>query len=64
MPVITFDVGHLTREQKAELVREFANVAHKITGIRLDAFVTIIRENDLDNIGSGDQLLSDKMKQP
>lgn len=62
MPIITFDGGKLTKAQKAELVCKFTEIAHKVTGIRKDAFVTIIRENDMENIGSGGELLCDKLK--
>lgn len=63
MPVITLEIGRLTKEQKADLVRRFVEAAHDVTGVGKEHFVTIIRENDLDNIGSGEQLLSEKMKQ-
>ena len=33
MPLITFDGGRLTREQKAQMVRELTEVAYKITAI-------------------------------
>lgn len=62
MPVITFDGGKLTRDQKAELVRQFTDAAHGVTGIRKEAFVVILRENDAENIGSGGELLADKLK--
>ncbi len=62
MPVITFDGGKMTKEQKAQIVREFTETAHKVTGIRKEAFVMIIRENDMENIGSGGDLLADKLK--
>ena len=62
--MITFDGGRLTREQKAEIVREFTAAAHKVTGIGTEAFVVIIRENDHDNIGVGAELLSDRLKKP
>lgn len=62
MPIINFDGGKLTREQKAELVREFTEVAHRVTGINREAFVVVIRENDMENVGSGGVLLADKLK--
>ncbi len=62
MPVITFDGGKLNRDQKAELVRQFTEAAHSVTGIRKEAFVILIRENDMENIGSGGELLADKLK--
>ena len=61
MPVITIDAGKMTREQKAKLVKELASKASETLNIPVDAFVTIIRENDMDNIGNGAQLLADKI---
>jgi 4-oxalocrotonate tautomerase len=62
MPVITFDGGKLTKDQKAELVCEFTSTAARVTGIQKEAFVILIRENDRENIGSGGELLCDKLK--
>jgi 4-oxalocrotonate tautomerase len=62
MPVITFDGGKMTKDQKAEIVREFTDTAARVTGINKAAFVILIRENDRENIGSGGELLADKMK--
>lgn len=62
MPIITFDGGKLTKQQKSDLVCQFTEVAHKVTGIRKEAFVMIIRENNMENIGSGGDLLCDKIK--
>lgn len=60
MPVITIDGGKMTKEQKAALVKEMVSTASKILEIPEQAFTTIIRENDFDNIGSGKMLLSEK----
>ncbi|WP_227765273.1 4-oxalocrotonate tautomerase DmpI [Zhaonella formicivorans] len=62
MPIITFDGPKLTREQKANLVKEFTKIASQVTQIPEQAFVTLIREMEPDNVGSGGQLLSDKQK--
>lgn len=62
MPVITFDGGKLTREQKAQLISEFTEVAHKATGINKESFVILLRENDRDNIGVGGEMLSERLK--
>lgn len=62
MPIITFDGGKLNKEQKTELVKQFTECAHQITGINKEAFVIIIRENDPENIGSGGVLLVEKLK--
>ncbi len=61
MPVITLEIGPLDREKKAALIRAFVENASEITGIRPDAFVTIIKENPVENIGSGVDTLAVKM---
>jgi len=61
MPVITIDAGKMSKEQKATLVKELASKASETLNIPVEAFVTIIRENDPDNIGSGTQLLTEKI---
>ncbi|HBV86511.1 4-oxalocrotonate tautomerase DmpI [Desulfosporosinus sp.] len=60
MPVITIDAGKMSKEQKATLVKELATKASETLNIPVEAFVTIIRENDMDNIGNGTQLLAEK----
>lgn len=62
MPVITFEGGKLTKEQKAQLVSEITEVAHKATGINRESFIVLIHENDRDNIGVGGDLLSERLK--
>ena len=62
MPVITIESPKVTKEQKEQLVREFVTSASKILNIPQQAFVTIIKENDFDNIGNGTELLSNKQK--
>lgn len=60
MPVITIEASKMSKEKKAQLVSELVSKASEILTIPEQAFVTIIRENDFDNIGNGTQLLSDK----
>ena len=62
MPTIRFDGPHLSKEQKAELVRDFTEAAAKVTGIRKEAFVVMIRENDPENVGVGGELLVERLK--
>jgi 4-oxalocrotonate tautomerase len=62
MPVITLEASKLTKEQKARLVKELVNSASEIMNIPEQAFVTIIKENDFDNIGNGTVLLSDRAR--
>lgn len=60
MPLITLELGQITKEQKAALVRELVAKASEITHIPEQAFMTIIRENSMDNVGNGTMLLSDR----
>ncbi|MGI6554612.1 MAG: 4-oxalocrotonate tautomerase DmpI [Bacillota bacterium] len=62
MPVITVEASKLTKEQKAKIVKEFVSKASEIMNIPEQAFVTIIKENEFDNIGTGTELLSTKTK--
>lgn len=60
MPVITIEVSKQTKETKAKLVKELVKKASDILNIPQEAFVTLIKENEFDNIGNGTVLLSDK----
>ena len=62
MPVITIEASAMSKEKKAALVKEMVASASRILEIPEEAFVTLIRENDFDNIGNGTQLLSEKRK--
>ncbi len=57
MPVITIEGPKLTKEQKEELVKAVAEDASKIMGIPVQAMVTIIREVEAENVGTGNVLL-------
>ena len=59
MPVITIEGPKLTKEQKAELVKNFAETASKVMGLPTDAMVIIIREVEAENVGVGNCLLCD-----
>lgn len=60
MPVITVEGPKMTKEQKAQLVKEFSETASKIMGLPVEAMVTIIREVELENVGTGNILLCDR----
>ncbi|KXS47364.1 MAG: 4-oxalocrotonate tautomerase [Halanaerobium sp. 4-GBenrich] len=60
MPHIVFDGPELSKEQKKELIKNFTDTASKVTNIPKEAFVVMIKENDLENIGVGGELLSEK----
>ena len=62
MPFIQFDGGQMTKEQKMELAKRLTDVSHEVLGIPKEAFSVLIRENSMDNIASGGQLLSERHK--
>lgn len=62
MPVITFEINQLTREQKQLIAKEFTDTAAKVTGIPQEAFYVFIKENIPDNVAVGGKLQSDRKK--
>lgn len=60
MPVITIDAPKLTKEQKAELVKSFAEKASEVMCLPVEAMVILIREVDAENVGVGNILLCDR----
>lgn len=62
MPVITFESAKLNKEQKRQLVKEFTATAAKVTGLPAEGFYVFLKENEIENIGVGGQLLSDMGK--
>ncbi len=62
MPVITIEASKLSKEQKRELVATLTKSASSIMNIPEQAYVVLVKENDIDNIGVGGILLSEKSK--
>ncbi|MBR4225475.1 MAG: 4-oxalocrotonate tautomerase family protein [Candidatus Methanomethylophilaceae archaeon] len=60
MPSITIDIAPLSKEQKAQIVKEFTESASRITGIDPKAFYVFVNEYPKDSIGVGGTLLSDR----
>lgn len=60
MPVITVEATKLTKEQKRELVKELTISAAKIINVPEQIVTVYVKENEMDNIGVGGQLLSDQ----
>ena len=60
MPVITIDGPKLTKEQKEELVKTIAEDASKIMGLPVETMMTIIREVEAENVGTGNILLCNR----
>ncbi|HNS25707.1 MAG: tautomerase family protein [Euryarchaeota archaeon] len=60
MPVITIDAPPLSREQKSQLVKSFAETASEVMNLPVSAMVFIINEVEPENVGVGDILLCDR----
>ena len=60
MPVITIDGPKLTKEQKSKLVKTFSEAASEIMELPVEAIITIIREVESENVGTGNILLCDR----
>jgi 4-oxalocrotonate tautomerase len=60
MPVISIAAPPLSKEQKAELVKTFADNASKIMNLPVSAMVIIINEVESENVGVGNVLLCDR----
>lgn len=63
MPFISIEAGKVSKEQKEQLISQFTRVASEILKIPESAFMIMIKENDLDNIGTGGKQLSSAMKE-
>lgn len=59
MPLITIEIGPVTKEQNATLVKELVAKASEITKASEESFLTIIKENPFDNVGNGTRLFSE-----
>ncbi len=60
MPIITIEAGTMDKQQKERLIAEFTKTASSVLNIPEQAFVVLIKENNLDNVGSGGVMLSKK----
>ncbi|HWQ42164.1 MAG TPA: 4-oxalocrotonate tautomerase DmpI [Desulfosporosinus sp.] len=58
MPFIQLEAGKLTKGQKEQLISGFTKVASEILGISEDKFIVLLKENELDNWGTGGKMLS------
>ena len=60
MPAILIELAKLDRDKKAQLVREVTESTSRITGLPPQSIFVFIKENGLENIGVGGQLLADR----
>lgn len=51
MPVISWEGGKLTKEQKKDLIRRFTEVAVEVTKVPANFNTVIIREHPDENLG-------------
>lgn len=60
MPAIIMELAPLDKEKKARLVSEVTESVSRTTGLPPQSIFIFIKENSLENIGVGGQLLADK----
>ena len=60
MPVISFDIVELEKEQKEILAKEFSESASRVTGLPVDMFYVLFNKRKADNVGVGGVLLSNQ----
>ena len=58
MPFIKLEGGKIDKEKKEKLISGLTRVASETLGIPEDAFIVLIKENDMDNWGRGGKMLS------
>ncbi len=58
MPFIKLEAGSIDKEKKEKLISEFTKIASETLGIPQEAFVVLIKENPMDNWGTGGKMLS------
>ena len=62
MPIISIEIGRLSREQKLGLIEKLTAASATVTGIPAAAFTVVINEQDDDNIGVGGKPLGEIRK--
>ena len=59
MPVITFEMTPMTKEQKQQIAREFTDTVVRTTGVPEKSVYVLFHENTAEHIAVGDTLLCD-----
>jgi 4-oxalocrotonate tautomerase len=62
MPVITVEGGKIDVEKKRQLVKKLTDTVSEVYALPKEAIIVLIKENSLENVGSGGVLISDKHK--
>ncbi len=60
MPVIKVEMTHQTKEKKKEIIEKLTKTMVEITNIPAQAFTVLINEYDVESIGVGGVLLSER----
>lgn len=58
MPFIQVEAGKMDKDKKEELISALTKTASETLGIAEEAFTILIKENELDNWGTGGRMLS------
>ena len=62
MPVITVEGGKIDVEKKRQLVKKLTDIASEVYALPKEAIIVLVKENSMENVGSGGVLISDKHK--
>ena len=62
MPSITMDLVKMSKEKKAQLVKEITESTSRLTGLPQQAIFVFIKVNEPENVGVGGVLLPDMNK--
>ncbi len=62
MPSITMELVKMSKEKKAQLVKEVTESTSRITGLPRQVIFVFIKENEPENVGVGGILLPDMNK--
>lgn len=62
MPSITMELVKMSKEKKAQLVKEITESTSRLTGLPQQAIFVFIKENEPENVGVGGVLLLDMNK--
>lgn len=63
MPSITMELVKMSKEKKAQLVKEVTEATSRLTGLPEQVIFVFIKENDPENVGVGGVLLPDMKKE-
>ncbi len=62
MPSIIIELLKMSKEKKAQLVKEITESTSRLTGLPKQTIFVFIKENEQENVGVGGVLLTDKSK--